>query len=230
MRRPSSGTSTLRTRSSCAGSRPESTLKPEVEGDLTVVNLLKVALKNEIEATESAARWLATTAELDVKLALARQVGDEAKHYRLIADRLQRARLRRPRVRPPGQGLRSAVPVPRRAPDHGGAGRRRPVHPRGDRRREEPAVHRVLRGARATRRRRGSTATSSSPTSTTTTSSGGDSCSALRDDAGDPGGGAARRHADARARRGAAGSGAADRGHPSRSRLLTEAEQRRCEG
>src|SRR5262249_24019003 len=68
---------------------PESTLKPEVEGDLTVLNLLKVALKNEIEATETAARWLATTTELDVKLALARQVGDEAKHYRLVADRLQ---------------------------------------------------------------------------------------------------------------------------------------------
>jgi 1,2-phenylacetyl-CoA epoxidase catalytic subunit len=68
---------------------PESTLKPEVEGDLNVVNLLKVALKNEIEATESAARWLATTPEIDVKLALARQVGDEAKHYRLIADRLR---------------------------------------------------------------------------------------------------------------------------------------------
>jgi len=68
---------------------PESTLKPEVEGDLTVVNLLKVALKNEIEATESAARWLTTTVEIDVKLALARQVGDEAKHYRLIADRLE---------------------------------------------------------------------------------------------------------------------------------------------
>jgi bacterioferritin (cytochrome b1) len=68
---------------------PDDTLKPEVEGDLTVVTLLKVALKNEIEATESAARWLTTTAEIDVKLALARQVGDEAKHYRLIADRLQ---------------------------------------------------------------------------------------------------------------------------------------------
>ncbi|HEV8676132.1 MAG TPA: ferritin-like domain-containing protein [Methylomirabilota bacterium] len=68
---------------------PEAALEPEVEGDLTVVNLLKVALKNEIEATEIAARWLATTSELDVKLALARQVGDEAKHYRLVADRLQ---------------------------------------------------------------------------------------------------------------------------------------------
>jgi len=67
---------------------PEATLKPEVEGDLSVVNLLKVALKNEVEASESAARWMSTTPEIDVKLALARQVGDEAKHYRLIADRL----------------------------------------------------------------------------------------------------------------------------------------------
>jgi uncharacterized ferritin-like protein (DUF455 family) len=67
---------------------PDATLKPEAEGDLTVMNLLKIALKNEIEATESAARWLVTTSEIDVKLALARQVGDEAKHYRLIADRL----------------------------------------------------------------------------------------------------------------------------------------------
>ncbi len=67
---------------------PDATLKPEVEGDLTIVNLLKVALKNEIEATEIAARWLVTTDDVDVKLALARQVGDEAKHYRMIADRL----------------------------------------------------------------------------------------------------------------------------------------------
>ncbi|MGH7390895.1 MAG: ferritin-like domain-containing protein [Candidatus Rokuibacteriota bacterium] len=68
---------------------PDDTLKPEVEGALTVVNLLKVALKNEIEATEIAARWLVTTGEVDVKLALARQVGDEAKHYRMIAERLR---------------------------------------------------------------------------------------------------------------------------------------------
>jgi uncharacterized ferritin-like protein (DUF455 family) len=67
---------------------PAATLKPEVAGQLTVVNLLKVALKNEIEATEIAARWLVATEDLRVKLALARQVGDEAKHYRLIADRL----------------------------------------------------------------------------------------------------------------------------------------------
>ncbi len=67
---------------------PEATLKPEVSGNLTVLNLLKVALKNEIEATEIAARWLVTTDDVVVKMALARQAGDEAKHYRMIAARL----------------------------------------------------------------------------------------------------------------------------------------------
>jgi bacterioferritin (cytochrome b1) len=68
---------------------PDATLAPEVEGDLTVVNLLKVALRNEMEATEIAARWLVATDDAEVKLAFARQVGDEAKHYRMIADRLR---------------------------------------------------------------------------------------------------------------------------------------------
>jgi bacterioferritin (cytochrome b1) len=68
---------------------PDETLRPEVEGDLNVLNLLKVALKNEIEATEIAARWLVTTDDIPVKLAFARQVGDEAKHYRMIAERLR---------------------------------------------------------------------------------------------------------------------------------------------
>jgi 1,2-phenylacetyl-CoA epoxidase catalytic subunit len=70
------------------GLEPDATLKPEIEGALNVPNLLKVALKNEIEATEIAARWLVAADDVAVKLALARQVGDEAKHYRLIADRL----------------------------------------------------------------------------------------------------------------------------------------------
>ena len=71
------------------GLEPDATLKPEVDGPLNVPNLLKVALKNEIEATEIAARWLVTTGDVQVKLALARQVGDEAKHYRLIEERLK---------------------------------------------------------------------------------------------------------------------------------------------
>jgi hypothetical protein len=57
--------------------------------DLTVARLLVLALKNEIEATECAAGWIGTTREIDVKLALARQAGDEAKHYRLIEKRLR---------------------------------------------------------------------------------------------------------------------------------------------
>src|SRR4030095_9132186 len=68
---------------------PADTLKPEVQGDLNVLNLLKVALRHEIEATEIAARWLATPAAVNVRLPRARQVGDEAKHYRMIADRLR---------------------------------------------------------------------------------------------------------------------------------------------
>ena len=55
---------------------------------VTVAQLLKLALKNELEATECAALWISTTPEIDVKLALARQAGDEAKHYRLIEKRL----------------------------------------------------------------------------------------------------------------------------------------------
>jgi hypothetical protein len=70
------------------GLEPDATLAPEVQGPLNVPNLLKVALRNELEATEIAARWLVTTDDVPVKLALARQVGDEAKHYRLIAERL----------------------------------------------------------------------------------------------------------------------------------------------
>jgi 1,2-phenylacetyl-CoA epoxidase catalytic subunit len=60
----------------------------EPGADLTVARLLVLALKNELEATECAAGWIGTTREIDVKLALARQAGDEAKHYRLIQKRL----------------------------------------------------------------------------------------------------------------------------------------------
>jgi 1,2-phenylacetyl-CoA epoxidase catalytic subunit len=71
------------------GLAPDQTLTAEVTGALNVPNLLKVALKNELEATEIAARWLVATDDARVKLAFARQVGDEAKHFRLIADRLK---------------------------------------------------------------------------------------------------------------------------------------------
>ena len=55
---------------------------------LTVPKLLRLALRNELEAAELAAAWMSDTPELDAKLALARQCGDEAKHYRWIEARL----------------------------------------------------------------------------------------------------------------------------------------------
>jgi uncharacterized ferritin-like protein (DUF455 family) len=67
---------------------PAETLVAESGGDLRLEHLLKIALKNELEATELAARWLVSTDDVDMKLALARQAGDEAKHYRLIVEHL----------------------------------------------------------------------------------------------------------------------------------------------
>lgn len=56
---------------------------------ITIATLLILALKNELEASEEAALWMTTERDVEVKLSLARQCGDEAKHYRLIEDRLR---------------------------------------------------------------------------------------------------------------------------------------------
>ena len=50
--------------------------------------MLQVALANEISVSEVAAAWMPTAPEIDVKLALARQAGDEAGHFQVVADRL----------------------------------------------------------------------------------------------------------------------------------------------
>lgn len=50
--------------------------------------LLQIALANEINVSELAALWMPSTAEIDVKLAFARQAGDEAGHFMLVAERL----------------------------------------------------------------------------------------------------------------------------------------------
>jgi bacterioferritin (cytochrome b1) len=70
------------------GLEPDATLTPEVKGPLNVPNLLKVALRNEAEATLIAGRWLVSCDDVKLMLALARQAADEAKHYELIAKRL----------------------------------------------------------------------------------------------------------------------------------------------
>ncbi len=67
----------------------QETLEAEAQGRLEVVTLLKLALASELEASELAAHWLPTTPEVDAKMVLAHQCGDEMKHYKLIADRLE---------------------------------------------------------------------------------------------------------------------------------------------
>jgi 1,2-phenylacetyl-CoA epoxidase catalytic subunit len=57
--------------------------------DPVIVDLLGNALRSEIEASEEAAIWMAGEKDIELKLGFARQCGDEARHYRLIADRLR---------------------------------------------------------------------------------------------------------------------------------------------
>lgn len=63
-------------------------LEPGNPPKIGVLELLKIALKNEMEASQLAAFWMLSTSEIDIKLGLARQCGDEAKHYCLIERRL----------------------------------------------------------------------------------------------------------------------------------------------
>src|ERR1043166_9681800 len=71
---------------------------------ISIPRLLSVALKNELEACEEAAIWLASEPDVEVKLALARQCGDEAKHFRLIQERLLALGAEPALLSPPGGG------------------------------------------------------------------------------------------------------------------------------
>jgi uncharacterized ferritin-like protein (DUF455 family) len=73
---------------------------PEEGGDL--VRLLEVALANEISVAELAAAWVSSTPELDVRVALARQAGDEARHFQLVEGRLANLGFDIGRFTPPG--------------------------------------------------------------------------------------------------------------------------------
>lgn len=64
--------------------------------------MLQVALANEIAVSELAAVWMPSTPEVDVKIALARQAGDEAGHFELVADRLVALGFDIAGFRPPG--------------------------------------------------------------------------------------------------------------------------------
>jgi 1,2-phenylacetyl-CoA epoxidase catalytic subunit len=49
--------------------------------------LLKMALKNEMEAAVIAAEWVASTPEIEAKLAFACHAGDEARHYQILEEK-----------------------------------------------------------------------------------------------------------------------------------------------
>jgi 1,2-phenylacetyl-CoA epoxidase catalytic subunit len=65
------------------------TLESEAQGRVDVMTLLRLALKSEMEASELAALWLPTTPEIDARICLAVQCGDEMKHYAAIRARLE---------------------------------------------------------------------------------------------------------------------------------------------
>ena len=74
---------------SIRGPLAQETMLEGASSEPNIPELLKLALKNEFEATEIAALWMNRVADVDIKLALARQCGDEAKHYRWIESRLK---------------------------------------------------------------------------------------------------------------------------------------------
>src|SRR5262245_49552484 len=76
----------------------------EPGAEVGIPALLTTALKKELEAAEEAALWLTTEDDVDVKLALARQCGDEAKHYRLIEARLRELGVDTAKIAPLAEG------------------------------------------------------------------------------------------------------------------------------
>lgn len=62
---------------------------PPVREPPAPAELVAAGLRDKIEASEVAALWMAGEFDLELKLALARFCGDEARHYRLLAERLQ---------------------------------------------------------------------------------------------------------------------------------------------
>ncbi len=63
---------------------------PAAEPREGVVSMLRIALANEISVAELAAMWMPTVTDWDIKIALAQQAGDEARHFQLVENRLEK--------------------------------------------------------------------------------------------------------------------------------------------
>jgi hypothetical protein len=57
--------------------------------DVPIPDLLLAALREQVETAEVAALWMTDEPDLELKLGLASQVGDEAEHFRVISGRLR---------------------------------------------------------------------------------------------------------------------------------------------
>ena len=64
--------------------------------------LLQVALANELNVSDLAALYASQSPEIDIKLAFARQAGDEARHFELVGGRLAALGFDPARFAPPG--------------------------------------------------------------------------------------------------------------------------------
>jgi hypothetical protein len=63
--------------------------RASVPASASVVELLVGALREEIETAEVSATWLTDEPDLALRLGLARQVGDEARHFEAISARIR---------------------------------------------------------------------------------------------------------------------------------------------
>ncbi len=68
-----------------AGEQARATVPPTS----SVLELLVGALREEIETAEVSATWLTDEPDLALRLGLARQVGDEARHFEVIGERIR---------------------------------------------------------------------------------------------------------------------------------------------
>jgi 1,2-phenylacetyl-CoA epoxidase catalytic subunit len=64
-------------------------VRAALPANVSIQDLLSSALREEIEAAEVAAFWLTDEPDLELKLGLALQVGDEAGHFQVMADRIR---------------------------------------------------------------------------------------------------------------------------------------------
>lgn len=64
-------------------------VEPQPRAPAALPEIVAAALREEIEVSEVAALWMPGEFDLELKLAFARLCGDGARHYRLLADRLQ---------------------------------------------------------------------------------------------------------------------------------------------